>query len=74
VDEVAHEPLGGHLQQRLLEPQLLVELPQQVLPEVDDARVCVLGLRNAVRARRTLRGEASLPHTGSRVIPYLASK
>jgi hypothetical protein len=27
VDEVAHESLGGHLQQRVGEPELLIELP-----------------------------------------------
>eukprot|EP00241_Pyramimonas_parkeae_P007816 CAMPEP_0114270458 /NCGR_PEP_ID=MMETSP0058-20121206/27255_1 /TAXON_ID=36894 /ORGANISM="Pyramimonas parkeae, CCMP726" /LENGTH=159 /DNA_ID=CAMNT_0001389209 /DNA_START=467 /DNA_END=943 /DNA_ORIENTATION=- len=44
VDEVAYEALGRNLKQRVLEPELLIELPEQVLAEVNHFRVDVLGL------------------------------
>mmetsp|Transcript_26611 Transcript_26611/g.57908 ORF Transcript_26611/g.57908 Transcript_26611/m.57908 type:complete len:473 (+) Transcript_26611:718-2136(+) len=54
VDVVAHEALSGHLQDGVAEPELLVELAEQVLPEVDHLGVDVLGVAGGVEEGRAL--------------------
>lgn len=54
MDVIPHKALGGHLKHGVLEPQLLVELPQQVLPEVDHLRGGVLFLVYRVELGRAL--------------------